>query len=44
MSQDIGDGCVCSATLHSVTGYSINGGLLDLFVGPDQVMTYTSAS
>ena len=32
------------ATLQSVTGYSINGGLLDLFVGPDQVMTYTSAS
>ena len=32
------------ATLQSVTGYSINGGLLDLFAGSDQVMTYVSAN
>jgi heat shock protein HslJ len=27
-------------TLDSVTGYSVNAGLLDLFVGPAQVLTY----
>ena len=32
------------AALKTVTGYSINGGLLDLFAGPDQVLTFTSAS
>lgn len=29
--------------LGKVTGYSLNGGLLDLFVGPDQMLTFTSA-
>jgi heat shock protein HslJ len=28
------------ATLQKVTGYSVSGGLLDLFTGPDQVLTY----
>ena len=32
------------AALKTVTGYSINGGLLDLFAGPDQVLAFTSAS
>jgi heat shock protein HslJ len=27
--------------LAKVTGYSVNGDLLDLFAGPDQVLTYT---
>jgi heat shock protein HslJ len=29
------------AALAKVTGYSVNGGLLDLFAGPDQILTYT---
>lgn len=28
-------------TLGKVTGYSVTGDLLDLFVGPDQMLTYT---
>jgi heat shock protein HslJ len=28
-------------TLQKVTGYSVSGDLLDLFVGPDQMLTYT---
>ena len=28
--------------LGKVTGYSISGGLLDLFVGPDQMLTFTT--
>lgn len=27
--------------LGTVTGYSVSGGLLDLFAGPDQVLTFT---
>ena len=30
------------AALGSVTGYSVNGGLLDLFAGPDQILTFTA--
>lgn len=30
--------------LATVTGYSVNGGLLDLFAGPDQVLTFVSGS
>ena len=29
------------AALATVTGYSVNGDLLDLFAGPDQILTYT---
>lgn len=29
--------------LGKVTGYSVSGGLLDLFVGPDQMLTFTAA-
>jgi heat shock protein HslJ len=29
------------AALAKVTGYSVNGDLLDLFAGPDQILTYT---
>lgn len=32
------------AALQSVTGYSVSGGLLDLFAGPDQILTYTSGN
>jgi heat shock protein HslJ len=28
--------------LGKVTGYSVSGGLLDLFVGPDQMLTFTA--
>lgn len=27
--------------LGSVTGYSVSGDLLDLFAGPDQILTFT---
>jgi heat shock protein HslJ len=30
------------ATLGKVTGYSVNAGLLDLFIGPDQVLSYSA--
>ncbi|MEI6363211.1 MAG: META domain-containing protein [Actinomycetes bacterium] len=30
------------STLGKVTGYSVDAGLLDLFIGPDQVLTYTA--
>ncbi|HEX6888206.1 MAG TPA: META domain-containing protein [Candidatus Nanopelagicales bacterium] len=29
--------------LGKVTGYSVSNGLLDLFVGPDQMLTFTAA-
>jgi heat shock protein HslJ len=29
--------------LSKVTGYSVSNGLLDLFVGPDQMLTFTAA-
>lgn len=30
------------AALATVTGYSLSGGLLDLFTGPDQILTFTA--
>jgi heat shock protein HslJ len=29
------------SALGTVTGYSVNGDLLDLFAGPNQILTYT---